>query len=234
MRQSANAENREQGAGTGFVPGASRAYAAGPTGSGRVVTPSAWVRREPAESEALLRLRDEVRGLRQRLGGAEQERAAMESAYLARIQGLETRVQALGRELDLAQQSPARVAPPPAEILSKPLVIRSDQGEYLGVLGKERKHFTLRDFVALMEQNAGPELGITVAWEKKAEHWVLLVGARDSASDQEQKLVLVVREMVTPNNNPVVLILRFNIDGRDVSEALLLGLFKQIRSGLDV
>ena len=157
----------------------------------------------------------------------------MEAAYLARIQGLEARVESLGRELDLARREPGKALAPSPEFLARPLVIRSDQGEFLGVLGRGRKHFTMRDFVELLEQNAGPGLGIDLAWERRAQHWVLQAGARETDTGQEQKMVLVVKEMVTPNNNQVVLILRFNIDGRDVSEALLLGLFRRIRSGLE-
>jgi hypothetical protein len=237
LQQTASARSRDEAAGAAYVAGASRAYvracAREGAGAARVVTPVAWARPMGREGEAVSRLADEVRGLRERLKAVEEERSALESTYLARIQGLEARVETLDRELCLARREPERPAAPSPAFLSRPLVIRSDQGEYLGVLGRGRKHFTMQDFVDLLEQNAGPGLGIDLAWERRAQHWVLQAGARETNTGQEQRMVLVVKEMVTPSRNPVVLILRFNIDGQDVSEALLLGLFRRIRSGLE-
>lgn len=232
-----------------------------PSAPGRMGTPSSWGRSgdggtdrasgrglgfpEAGEGESLVRLRGELHALRERLRLHEEERVglesryrSMETGYQARVADLEARVEALGRELDVVRRdrrsgAQDSEAAPPQVFMARPLVVRSEGGEYLGVLGRGGRHFTLRDFVSMLEQHSGPALTIGMGWESRGGNWTLQVEARDVAGGQAQKMVLVVRELVTPSSNQVAHILRFNIDGRDVSESLLLGLFKQIRSGLD-
>ena len=118
---------------------------------------------------------------------------------------------------------------PSEAFLSRPLVIRTAQGEYLGVLGGGRKHFTLGDFITLMERNISGHRTIETRWERRSEQWVLVVEARDAATGGDQSILLVVRKTTTPSRNVVTEIVRLNIDGSDVPDSLLLSLFKQVR-----
>ena len=118
---------------------------------------------------------------------------------------------------------------PSEAFLSRPLVIRTAQGEYLGVLGGGRKHFTLGDFITLMERNISGRRSIRTKWERRSEQWVLVVAARDVETGSEQSILLVVRKTITPSKNVVTEIVRLNIDGSDVPDSLLLSLFKQVR-----
>lgn len=126
----------------------------------------------------------------------------------------------------------AKEALPSEAFLSRPLVIRTVQGEYLGVLGGGRKHFTLGDFIALMERNISAGRSIETRWERRTGRWTLVVRARDKESGSDQSILLVVCKTTTPSRNVVTEIVRLNIDGSDVPDSLLLSLFKQVRDEL--
>lgn len=118
---------------------------------------------------------------------------------------------------------------PPAEFLASPLVIASD-GEYLGVQGKGRKHFSLEDFVQLIERKESDVVAVDTSWKQQDGHWVLRVRTEDAAKGREQNIILVARKTVTPNRNVVTEIIRLNIDGNDAPDALLLTLFRQLKA----
>lgn len=118
---------------------------------------------------------------------------------------------------------------PPAEFLASPLVICSE-GEYLGVQGKGRKHFSLKDFVHLIERKVSASMAVETSWKRQDGHWVLVVKTEDSAKKREQNVVLVAKKTVTPSRNVVTEIIRLNIDGNDAPDALLLTLFRQLKS----
>ena len=194
--------------------------------------------------------RGEIRSLRDEVAGLREERDRAERRHADRVDQLEREVEELRRaKLDLerlvksgpaggfgpgaqagaqAKAKPAGLVPSD-EFLSRPLVIRTTQGEYLGVLGVGKKHFTLADFIEIMERNISASRRIETAWERRDGAWVLLVTARDTAKDAVQRIVLVAGETVTPSRNVVVEIKRLNIDGTDVPDALLLNLFKQVK-----
>ncbi|MGE4554111.1 MAG: MerR family transcriptional regulator [Desulfovibrionaceae bacterium] len=184
--------------------------------------------------------RGEIRSLRDEVAGLREERDRAERRHAERVDHLQREVEALRRaKLDLERLVRAGAAGgasatasglvPADEFLSRPLVIRSVQGEYLGVLGVGKKHFSLADFVEIMERNISTSRRIETAWERRDGAWVLLITARDTAKDAVQRIVLVAGETVTPNRNVVVEIRRLNIDGTDVPDALLLNLFRQVK-----
>jgi len=118
---------------------------------------------------------------------------------------------------------------PPADFLASPLVIASD-GEYLGVQGKGKKHFSLEDFVQLIERKESDAVSVETSWKRQNGHWVLVIRAEDMAKGREQNIVLVAQKTVTPNRNTVTEIIRLNIDGNDAPDALLLTLFRQLKT----
>jgi hypothetical protein len=119
---------------------------------------------------------------------------------------------------------------PDEEYLARPLVIRTSQSEYLGVLGKVRKHFALRDFVYLVETSANGRR-VDLAWELKGGHWSLVVTLEEAGN--EQHFILVTQKTVTPSKNVVTEIVRMNVNGSDVPDSLLLSLFKKIKDTFD-
>ncbi|WP_022662659.1 MerR family transcriptional regulator [Paucidesulfovibrio longus] len=188
------------------------------------------------ENQSLFR--SEIRSLRDELAGLKQERQQSEKRYLGALEQMEQEVASLRRakdELERLLRQGGSGAPvfPSEEYLSRPLVIRTEQGEYLGVLGKVQKHFALRDFVFMIERNAAAGRRMDMSWEKRDDHWVLLVSARDSEDAREQHVVLVTQKTVTPSRNTVTEIVRLNINGNDVPDSLLLSLFKKVKDGFD-
>lgn len=119
---------------------------------------------------------------------------------------------------------------PDEKYLACPLVIRTQQSEYLGVLGKVRKHFALRDFVYLVETNANGR-SVDLAWEKQGKLWSLRVSLHENGL--EQHFVLVTQKTITPSKNVVAEIVRLNVNGADVPDSLLLSLFKKIKDTFD-
>ena len=182
-------------------------------------------------------LRNELRALLDEVAALRQDRREAEQRMFERLGGLE-------REVELLRKENVRLAGklrggtgagsgmgdfPSESFLARPLVIRSEQGEYLGVPGGGDKHFALKDFLALIERQMSADKSVDMRWERRNGNWVLLLKARDAASAEERNIVLVVTKTLTPSRNLVTQILRMNIDGRDVPDALLLSLFKQIK-----
>ncbi|WP_319779733.1 MerR family transcriptional regulator [Maridesulfovibrio sp.] len=122
---------------------------------------------------------------------------------------------------------------PAAGYLEQPLVIRNSEGEYLGVAGKGRKHFSLEDFVKLLENSVTSHRSVDLEWRQSDGQWILVIDASESSVGSQKKIVLVTEENVTPNNNTVVRIDSMEINGKAVPGALLFSLFRQIRESFD-
>lgn len=179
-------------------------------------------------------LRDEIAALRQE---REQDQARYdETAFSMERELGELRQAKADLESLLAsgriRNGRAASAPefPDEKYLARPLVIRTQQSEYLGVLGKVRKHFALRDFVYLVETNANGRK-VDLVWEKQDKLWSLLVTLEENG--QEQHFVLVTQMTTTPSKNIVTEIVRLNVNGADVPDSLLLSLFKKIKDTFD-
>lgn len=172
--------------------------------------------------------RSEIRSLRDEVAGLRQERKEAEQRHVERVAVLEQELYEL-RRMVKAKPSSGDIAFPPEEFLSSPLVIRSD-GEFLGVHGKGRSHFSLKDFVQLIERKMADSMEVETSWKRQDGHWVLVIHTMDGAKGREQDIVLVSKKTVTPSGNTVTEIIRLNIDGNDAPDALLLTLFRQLRS----
>jgi DNA-binding transcriptional MerR regulator len=122
---------------------------------------------------------------------------------------------------------------PSSDYLTRPLVIRNSEGDYLGVSGKGRKHFSLEDFVKLLENSITSHRSVDLEWKQSNGQWVLVIDASESGVAAQREIVLVTEENVTPNNNTVVRIDSMEINGKSVPGALLFSLFKQIRDSFD-
>lgn len=178
------------------------------------------------ENQSLFR--SEIRSLRDEVAELRREREKSEELHHERVAVLEQELASLRRTLKGGAES-AGIDFPSAEFLSSPLVICSD-GEYLGVQGKGRKHFSLEDFVQLIERKMSDSLVVETSWKRQNGHWVLAVRTDDSEKGREQDIVLVAKKTVTPSKNTVTEIIRLNIDGNDAPDALLLTLFRQLRT----
>jgi len=178
------------------------------------------------DSQSLFR--SEIRSLRDEVAELRRERQESEGRHAERVKVLEREIAELRLRVKSGGES-ANIDFPPSDFLSSPLVICSD-GEYLGVQGRGQKHFSLEDFVQLIERKMSDSMDVTTSWKKQNGHWVLVIRTVDVASQREQNIVMVSKQTLTPSSNTVTEIIRLNIDGNDAPDALLLTLFRQLKS----
>ena len=172
--------------------------------------------------------RSEIRSLRDEVAALREEREAEAKRQKEMVDGLRKEVASLRRRLSGAGAG-GGIDFPPADFLASPLVIASG-GEYLGVLGKGKKHFSLEDFVQLVERKQSVDVSVETLWKRQDGHWVLVIRTEGVDKGRGQNIVLVARKTVTPSRNIVTEIIRLNIDGNDAPDALLLTLFRQLKT----
>jgi len=182
----------------------------------------------------------ELRDLREELSTLRSEKRKLSAETNERIMDMAMEIGRLKRDraelyrlLKAGNNEPDDSSFPTAEYLEQPLVIRNSEGEYLGVAGKGRKHFSLEDFVKLLEDSVTCHRSVDLKWKDNGGKWVLVIDASESDAPAQKKIVLVTEENVTPNNNTVVRIDSMEINGKSVPGALLFSLFKQIRESFD-
>ncbi len=179
--------------------------------------------------------RDEIRALVKEVAGLKKERLESDGLHGRAIENLNRELAALRQENErlvkqLAAKNEMQSAAvfPPDDLLASPLVFRNDKDEYRGVLGKTKKRFTLRDFLGLIDPGEA-ESGVEMSWGRESDRWVLMFTS-PGENGNGQKIVMVVGLVVTPRKNKVARIVRLSINGGDVPDALLPGLFKQVRA----
>lgn len=154
------------------------------------------------------------------------ERAESEARQAAQVRLLEQEILEL-RGL-LRRNSSDSLVFPPADYLDLPLVVRTGQSEYLGVLGRNSRPFRLQDFAALLEGGPVRATPPVLTWRPQGQGWIL--DLQDvSVGGQERRIVLETERTVTPSKNAVALVRRLAVNGQDAPDALLLSLFRQIR-----
>ena len=180
----------------------------------------------------------EIRELKDEVAGLRSEKHKLEAQFNERVLDLAMEVGQLKRDrVELfrllrkggVSSGPDESSFPSTAYLERPLVIQNSEGDYLGVAGKGRKHFSLEDFVKLLENSVNSHRSVDLKWEKKDSSWVLVITANEDVSGDEKAIVLVTEENITPNNNTVVRIVTMSINEKNVPDALLFSLFKQIR-----
>lgn len=126
-----------------------------------------------------------------------------------------------GPDEDRAGQEAEPVAgTPPLGFLARPVAIRSERGEFLGVPGR----MTLRDFARLLVRRAGGEEG---QWFSHQERWILRLNPEGEHVNELHFTVAV-----TPRGNEVALFESLQIGGKEVSQAFLQEYFRQIKDSV--
>ncbi|TIH19942.1 MerR family transcriptional regulator [Marinifilum sp. JC120] len=183
----------------------------------------------------------ELRDLREEVSTLRSEKRKLSADTNERIMDMAMEIGSLKRdraELFRLLRAGGGIGPdessfPSSDYLERPLVIRNSEGDYLGVAGKGRKHFSLEDFVKLLENSVNSHRSVDLNWKEESGQWVLVIDASEGQSASQKKIVLVTEENVTPNNNTVVRIESMEINSKAVPGALLFSLFKQIRESFD-
>ncbi len=190
------------------------------------------------ENQALFRA--EIDSLRREIVELKREKQSMQEQYQEKIGLLEKELGCLRQEradmvrmlLDEIHGTPGDKTIPPAPLLAMPLVIRSRCDEYLGVAGKG-KHFSLGDFLVLIEKSGCNDRTVTTSWRREEGRWRLSVVTWDPERAERHEHLLVVEQTVTPSHNNVVELTDLTIDGTEVPHQFLLVLFRKIRDEFD-
>ncbi|MES9994991.1 MerR family transcriptional regulator [Desulfovibrio aminophilus] len=176
--------------------------------------------------------RGEIRSLRDEVASLREERDAAEARQRERVEELEREIGRL-RLLASGRNRNDSLDFPPSEYLDLPLVIRTGQGEYLGVLGRNSRAFGLKDFVALLERYTDRGEAVDLHWRREGDaKWGLAVVA-DGDADDARRIILSTGRTVTPSGNAVVRVLKLTINGQEAPDSLLLSLFRQIRESFE-
>ena len=87
---------------------------------------------------------------------------------------------------------------PPEEFLCLPLVFLSDKNEFLGVSDRDRKHFSLLDFITLMRRNAGTTRALALRWHGTNADWSLHITENAGQPGKIRKHCITVSRTRTP------------------------------------
>jgi len=183
--------------------------------------------------------RIEIGALRGEIAELKAELARREQAHDEALSAAAAQADALRREKERLEQyvrrriekdNPLHSRPSPA-FLGLPLVICSERGEFLGVGGKGRGHFTPQNLLSLIQSSQRSGRTVELLWDRDHDHWILRVCAREA--EREQNIVFMLRRTLTPSSNLVAQLVHMVIDGHEVPEPFLLSLFRQIKESFN-
>lgn len=102
---------------------------------------------------------------------------------------------------------------PPRRLLTLPLVIQSEDGDFLGVAGKSRGRFSINDFKAMLMAHFSSNERYSYFWQLTPNGWLLALEQKDA--EVPKNLAFVVEQKTTPRGNDVALIQHVTINGVD-------------------
>jgi hypothetical protein len=147
-----------------------------------------------------------------------------------RIRVLEDELQALRAQSLLAEDALRHF--PSDEFLSRPLVVRSAQGDFLGVSVVSGQALCMGDFVRLVEQGGDFRRIVCTLWEQSGPDWFLTMSLSGQGAARRRCYVLETRAVLTPSGNHVTELVGMVEDGVAVSGDFLLQMFRQLRESL--
>lgn len=183
--------------------------------------------------------RREIASLQREVAELENRLAEREREHAERVRALEAeagRLRSENRRMEdyvrrRVERGGGLHATPSSEFMMLPLVIGTDRGEFLGVGGKGRGHFTVRNLLSLIQSSQSAARSVKTDWDRDRDHWILHVRVRDAR--QQQHLVLLLRRTLTPSSNLVAQLASMVVDGKPVPDPFLLGLFRQIKDSFN-
>lgn len=184
--------------------------------------------------------------LRKELAHARDEFRQVQDSQSARIRALESEVMSLrkalreerdhGRKGGAHQPPKGRAQSPPEEHVNRPLVLRSLQGEFLGVTDRQGQALSLAGFLRLVEgvrlsRGAGAQSVCRVVascWEFSCGGWCLTLSIPGRPC---RCYALETSAVRTPSGNQVTLLSGMWVDGRRVPQDFVVQMFRQLRDG---
>lgn len=175
--------------------------------------------------------------LRREIARTHEAYRGRQAAQTKRIRELEAEMFALRRTLaeertrlrleHAARKRGQAHSGPPAEILLRPLVLRSRQGEFLGVTDAHGTPLTLSGFLSLVESGGSLDRVVSTCWEETVGGWGLCLGICSAGGCSSH--MLLVRPMRTPSGNSVTVLTTMRVEGASVPHAFLVRMFRQLR-----
>ena len=177
--------------------------------------------------------------LRRELAHVQESARKTQAAQQERIRSLEAEACALRRALEeergrvrnvLSGSSGVELAhAPPDEHLDQPLVLRSQQGEFLGVTDKCGQALTLSGFLRLVETGAKPGKRVVAScWEARSGCWNLTLCLSGGAAPKRCYSFETIA-LRTPNGNKVTLLSAVSVDGEAVPTGFVVQMFRHLR-----
>jgi len=180
--------------------------------------------------EAQAELRRELDTLRQEFGRIGALHQAFMQTQEDRIRSLEGEVQSLRAQSLLAEDALRHFLSD--EFLSRPLVVRSAHGDFLGVSVVSGQALCMGDFVRLVEQGGDFRRIVCTLWEQSGTDWFLTMSLSGQGAARRRCYVLETRAVLTPSGNHVTELVGMVEDGVAVSGDFLLQMFRQLRESL--
>lgn len=116
----------------------------------------------------------------------------------------------------LAQEQTAPQPDFPRQILSLPLVVRTDDGAYLSAGGKSIGRISLNDLKAILAQTYLPPENFSMSWEHRAEGWWIHFSQRAVPDPLEAMSIgILVNEISSPRGVSVLEATRYTYNGKD-------------------
>ncbi|MHC1751702.1 MreC domain-containing protein [Humidesulfovibrio sp.] len=187
--------------------------------------------------------------LRRELAQAREEFRRSQAVQAERIEALEDEAASLRRALDEERQrsrrmlarldtrqgSPQPQHAPPDDHLDRPLVLRSQQGDFLGVTDRSGQALNLSGFQRLIEggtyaescENRTERL-VASCWEQRAGNWYLTVCISGDVL-RRRCYVLETRAVLTPSGNKVTQLSAITVGGSPVPQNYVLQMFRHLR-----
>lgn len=180
--------------------------------------------------EAQGALRRELSALREDFRRAGAERQTLLQAQEKRIRALEDEIKILRTQAFLGDDALRHF--PPDAFLARPLVVRSAQGDFLGVSVVPGQPLCMGDFVRLVEQGGGHRRIVCTLWEERGAEWFLTMSLSGQGPARRRCYVLETRAVLTPSGNHVTELVSMSEDGDPVPCDFLLQMFRQLRESL--
>ncbi|MGE4298430.1 MAG: MerR family transcriptional regulator [Desulfovibrionaceae bacterium] len=200
------------------------------------------------ENQALFRA--EIDSLRAEVAALTRTKNAMERQYCQQLESLQSEVDILRRERedimrrvldeihgprgarngsDRNERSAHAASGAPSQaFLGLPLVIRSKQGEYLGVAGKTRP-FSLMELIRLVTDKNRAHKTVDLQWIQRGDVWTLRIETVEAATAERHEHQLEVLRVITPSRNEVAQVKAMVVDGNTVPDEFLFALFRTIK-----
>lgn len=136
---------------------------------------------------------------------------------IVNVRGPEGEVNSYALEQDDAGPS---MEHPSDAFLNTPIVIRNDQGEFLGVPGR----LPLSGFIAILTRDAEESGSVRTSWKRLEDAWVFSMDGQDGNAH-----ALHFISTTTPRGNLVVLLEQLDLNGSPTSPHFLQEFFRQVK-----